>query len=254
MLYIIKFKILLPIIRLISFVYRNNIIFSTKEFIYQVPKNFNSISKFLMRFNLYEKKERSLVSKLLNNTNIIEAGGGIGLISMYLKKKVANKKLVILEPNRKMNDLILNNFEINKINLKNIKILNYALSYKNKKKERFFTYEIDMANSISKKNQNYNFKKKKTEFVDTISLNSLIKKFKINNFQLVMDIEGEELNVLTKKNRWIKNCLSILVENHLSNPDLKKLNKYIENKGFKLIDSKENVYLFMKESYAQNYQ
>ena len=173
---------------------------------------------------------------------------------MYLKKKVANKKLVILEPNRKMNDLILNNFEINKINLKNIKILNYALSYKNKKKERFFTYEIDMANSISKNNQNYNFKKKKTEFVDTISLNTLIEKFKINNFQLVMDIEGEELNVLTKENKWIKNCLSILVENHLSNPDLKKLNKYIENKGFKLIDSKENVYLFMKESYAQNYQ
>jgi hypothetical protein len=69
-----------------------------------------------------------------------------------------------------------------------------------------------------------------------------------------MDIEGEELNVLTKENKWIKNCLSILVENHLSNPDLKKLNKYIENKGFKLIDSKENVYLFMKESYAQNYQ
>ena len=125
-----------------------------------------------MRFNLYEKKERSLVSKLLNNTNIIEAGGGIGLISMYLKKKVADKKLVILEPNRKMNDLILNNFKINKFNLKNIKILNYALSYKNKKKERFFTYEIDMANSISKNNQNYNFKKKKTEFVDTISLNS----------------------------------------------------------------------------------
>ena len=82
-----------------------------------------------MRFNLYEKKERSLVSKLLNNTNIIEAGGGIGLISMYLKKKVADKKLIILEPNRKMNDLILNNFKINKFNLKNIKILNYELSY-----------------------------------------------------------------------------------------------------------------------------
>ncbi len=40
-----------------------------------------------MKFNIYEKKERSLIKYMDNNTDIIEAGAGIGLISMYLKKK-----------------------------------------------------------------------------------------------------------------------------------------------------------------------
>ena len=53
-----------------------------------MPITFDPITKFLMKFNIYEKKERSLIKYMDNNTDIIEAGAGIGLISMYLKKKL----------------------------------------------------------------------------------------------------------------------------------------------------------------------
>ena len=52
-----------------------------------MPENFDSITKFLMRFNIYEKKERSLLNDMFDDTDVIEAGAGVGLISMYIKKK-----------------------------------------------------------------------------------------------------------------------------------------------------------------------
>ena len=53
----VKFKIFLPIIRLLSFLFKNQTKFKTNEFNYVVPENFDSITKFLMRFNIYEKKK-----------------------------------------------------------------------------------------------------------------------------------------------------------------------------------------------------
>ncbi len=90
--YTIKFKVFLPIIRLLSFLYKNQTKFKTNEFYYLVPKNFDPITKFLMKYNIYEKKERSLIKYMDDNIDVIEAGAGIGLISMYLKK---NRKKTI---------------------------------------------------------------------------------------------------------------------------------------------------------------
>ena len=67
--------------------FKNQTKFKTKEFDYIVPENFDPITKFLMKLNIYEKKERSLLNNMFDNTDVIEAGAGIGLISMYIKKK-----------------------------------------------------------------------------------------------------------------------------------------------------------------------
>ena len=55
--YIIKFKFFLPIIRLLSFFYKNETKFKTNEFNYFVPKHFDPITKFLIKFNIYEKDD-----------------------------------------------------------------------------------------------------------------------------------------------------------------------------------------------------
>ena len=52
----------------------------------------------------------------MSNTDIIEAGAGIGLISMYLKKN--KKKLIMIEPNIKMNSIINENFILNNFQMK----------------------------------------------------------------------------------------------------------------------------------------
>lgn len=211
-----------------------------------MPLNFDPITKFLMKFNIYEKKERSLIKHMLDNTDIIEAGAGVGLISMYLKKKIKNNRLIMIEPNIEMNNIIKNNFLLNNFNKEDVHIMNFGLSDSEKKGVEFQKFESDMANTINKDTLEYNFKKKNVEKIDTISIDTIIKKFDINNFQLVLDIEGEEINVLKKNNNWLKNCKSILLENHLPKEKLNELNNFIINKGFKIINKTENVFLFIK--------
>ena len=244
--HIIKFKIFLPIIRLLSFLSKNQTKFKTKEFDYIVPENFDPITKFLMKFNIYEKKERSLLEKMYNDLDIIEAGAGIGLISMYLQKKIGKKKLIMIEPNNEMNHIIEKNFNINGFDDKNIIIENFGLSNKDTKNVPFQKYESDMANTISNETLDYNLKKKEINYIDTISMDTLISKHKLNKFQLVLDIEGEEINVLKKNNNWLEKCQCILLENHLPKKKLRKLNNFILDNNFKMIAKKENVFLFSK--------
>ncbi len=236
----------MPIVRLLSFLFRNETKFKTQEFEYVVPLNFDPITKFLMKFNIYEKKERSLIKHMLDNTDIIEAGAGIGLISMYLKKKINNNRLIMIEPNVEMNNIIKNNFLLNNFEKEDIHIMNFGLSDSEKKGVEFQKFESDMANTINKDTLEYNFKRKNVEKIDTISIDTIIKKFDVTYFQLVLDIEGEEVNVLKKNNEWLKNCKSILLENHLPKEKLNELNNFIINKGFKIINKTENVFLFIK--------
>lgn len=242
----VKFKIFLPIIRLLSFLFKNQTKFKTNEFNYVVPENFDSITKFLMRFNIYEKKERSLLNDMFDDTDVIEAGAGVGLISMYIKKKIDKKKLIMVEPNTKMNEIIINNFLINNFKKEDINILNYGLSNTERQNVIFQKFESDMANTISNETLDYNLKKQNTETIETISINSIVKKYNLKKFQLILDIEGEEVNVIKNNNEWIDNCNCILLENHLPKIKLNELNNYIINKGFKIVQKKENVFLFKK--------
>lgn len=226
--------------------YKNDIKFKTKDFIYEVPLDFDPITKFLMKFDIYEKKERTLLKKMLPDTDIIEAGAGVGLISMYLKKKIKNNRLFMIEPNIEMNQIIKKNFKLNNFDEREINLLNFGLSDNEKVDVPFFKFESDMANTVSTETLDYNLKKKDMTKIDTLSINSIINKYNIQDFQLVLDIEGEETNVLKKNNDWMKNCKSILLENHLPKIKLKELNKYVVSKGFKIIDKKENVFLFVK--------
>ncbi len=197
-----------------------------------------------MKFNIYELKERSLVEKMLKDIDIIEAGAGIGLISMYLKKKTSDKNLVMIEPNKKMNGIIKKNFTLNGFSEDQIIIENYGLSDEIRNNVPFQKFESDMANTISVESLDYNFRKKDTDYIDTININSVIAKYDIKKFQLVLDIEGEEANVLTKNNEWLKNCRTILLENHLPKEKLLELNNYILSQNFQIVDKKENVFLF----------
>ena len=113
---------------------------------------------------------------------------------MYIKKLI--KKLIMVEPNTKMNEIIINNFLINNFKKEDINILNYGLSNTERQNVIFQKFESDMANTISNETLDYNLKKQNTETIETISINSIVKKYNLKKFQLILDIEGEEVNVI----------------------------------------------------------
>ena len=199
-----------------------------------------------MQFNLFEKKERKLINNLDENLDTIEIGGGIGLVSLYIKKKIKNSKLIILEPNHKFHKLIQKNFTKNNFDLKDVIILNSAVSSEDAENVSFFEHETPFVNKIHSQSIDYGFKKINEKKINTVSLNSILNNYKLNNFQLVMDAEGEEFNILLNNNNWLKKCRSILYECHYKKEKLNEINNYLIKSGFNLIKKNENVFLLRK--------
>ena len=245
--YYFKFKIIKPIIQIFSFFFKDLKKFNNNDFIYYVDETVDSLSKLLMKFDLHESRERKLSNDLISNMDTIEAGGGIGLMSLYIKRKIRNSKLIILEPNAEFHPLIKKNFTANNYYLENITILNFALSSNNLKKITFIEQQNPFASKVFSNQDVLNYSVKRTEReIETISINRIIEKYSLEEFQLVMDIEGEEYNVLLNDNSWLNKCQCILYECHYKKRDLTRINDFLIKSGFKLTRKTENVFLFKR--------
>jgi len=191
---LIRFFFFYPIIFIVVKVFKKK--YSKKNFNLHginifTGKTLDPISKFLLNHNLYEKKELKVLNFLDYNSDVIEAGGGIGFISCSIKKYFINKKkkLFILEPEKSKCSAIKKNLILNDV-YENCLIINRGLSFKSQK--LFLKiYNFVMSNTFSH-NSYYSFflipkKKKKFYFV---SVNNLIKKNKLKKFQLFLDVKG----------------------------------------------------------------
>jgi FkbM family methyltransferase len=205
------------------------------------------VSKFLLKHNLYEKKELNVLNLLDYNCDVIEAGGGIGFISCLIKKHFVSKKkkLIILEPEKSKCNIIKRNLILNKV-YKNCLIINRGLSYK---PERLFLkiYNFVLGNSFSP-NSFYNFflTYKKKKIFDLITINFLIKNYKLKKFQLILDVEGLELEILTKNISWFKFCKKIIYEDHLGLSESLRLKYFLEKNNYFLEYKYYNIFVFKK--------
>jgi FkbM family methyltransferase len=226
--------------------------FNADNLVFCGNKHTDGFVKFLMFFNLYKKNERKLVKYLFSDLDTIEAGGGIGLVSMFLKRKIGNKKLIILEPNKFNHKTILKNFKSNSLAINPKNILEYGIRDYDQKNAKFNLYKSNFANSFSD-NSIYkdSFAKKKASIkINTISIPSLMKNFKIKKFQLVIDIEGGEYNLIKNNNNWMRHCKAVLLENHLDENKTKEMFSIL--KGNKFIYKKNQVIVFylLKNKYC----
>ena len=245
--YFIKFKLAKPILQKVSFFFKNLNKFKNKDFVYYTDENVDSLSKLLMKFNLHEMREIKLSEYLIKDMDTIEAGGGIGLMSLYIKRKINDSKLIILEPNILFHPIIKKNLKANNFNLNSITILNKALSIGKSKKIKFIQQQNPFANKLESKKEILNYSIKRNEIeVETISVKEIINHHNLKDFQLVMDIEGEEYNVFLEDNEWLNNCKCIIYECHYKNKELTQINNYLIKSGFKLTKKNENIFLFKK--------
>jgi FkbM family methyltransferase len=242
-----KSKIVFTLLRILSFLFKKKKLFKSNKFSYVCNELTSNIIKLLMFFKLYEREEIKIVKYLDKNIDVIEAGGGIGLISLYIRCQIGNKpKHLILEPNKFNHKTIKKNFLLNKVSFTKTKIYPCALSDLDGKKVVYHIYESNFVNTISYTKSSNKFKKISQEIIETISINKLVKYNKIDKFQLVIDIEGGEFNVLAKNNEWLKKCNLIFFENHLSKIKLKKIFFILKKNNFDNIICSNNIYLFKK--------
>ena len=134
--------------------------------------------------------------------------------------------------------------------------LNLAISNKSKKIKYYFRKKINMLNTINQNfAKNYFLKGFKTSYIQSQTLNFILKKFKYSqkiDF-LNLDIEGNEINALKSLNFKKYEPKVICVEIHKTSGRNRKsqiennfLYKLLKKKGYKYFWNKDFSYIFKK--------
>ncbi len=170
-----------------------------------------------------------VIGSIKNSDIIIDIGAHIGMFSLFATEKNPNVKILAFEPMKKNFCLLSKNISLN--NLKNIDIINYAVSDKNSETLLYLSEDNTGAHSMFKKSE-------RSEKIKTISINNIFIKFKIKNCSLLkLDCEGGEYPIimsLSKNN--LKKINSIIMEFH--NPkQLPEIINKLKDLGFKISTS-----------------
>lgn len=193
-------------------------------------------------FSFYEKSEIYLINKYFTDIDTIELGSGIGCVSgaLRIKYKQSDFKQIMVEANSENISLAKKNFNFNKVKKKKIFFLNKIfISNNNKNFLEFKKNELDLLHGKlhenSEKPPNNNI---------IITINQIIKKFKLKNFNAIIDIEGEEFNFTYKDFVYLKKCQKLVIEIHSQNYNLVKklLNKFYKISNLRLKDRQGFAY------------
>lgn len=200
------------------------------------------LKKFLKKFRfirliIYEYKDRYIYYKKIKNLKIsksdivLDFGANQGEFIEYIKDKY-NSYIFAYEPHPKCFDYLKNKFENNKI-----KIINKAVSNKNKRVKLFYQHnwkpdsgiEYSEGSSIVQEKTNLNINN--YNWVETENIKKIISNFKYIKL-IKIDIEGAETEILPHiiKNRSkIGNVLCEFHANKISSQKIKDREKKIIN-------------------------
>ncbi len=165
----------------------------------------------------------------LNNKIVIQAGGFIGDTALYYASRGA--KIYSFEPDINSYNLALENIKLNPELSKNIVMKNYALGDDG---EIDFPLEINGSGGSSA----YRLENKKTIKVKSVSINTILNEFNIENpFLLDIDIKGKEFEIINDKDiskfKMVRIEYTTRIDDKIiGNRDniIKKLNEYGFNK------------------------
>lgn len=205
----------------------NNLPYTTKEIIYKSG---------------WESQERSILSQLKQPIRtVLELGTCLGFLSFYIEKKFNPDRIVSVEANPDLIDIIKLNAKLNNSKLELVNVI-----IGNEKEYSFFISENLMSSSLTR-----NPTSQKEVKVKGLSLNDLFKLIEPELF--IIDIEGGEYSLLL--NNEIPKCIKyLLIEFHGISSHSNDNNKdyiYCIDKlscyNFSLVNKLERVHLFVRQ-------
>ena len=178
-------------------------------------KIFGSIKKkktsyfLLKKCNFGDHYELSLIKKISNSNKIllVDCGCNYGFYSFF-SANLSKKNIVIsIEASKETSKDFLRNLKLN--NNKNIYFKNKAISNVDNINISFNESENDWESS----QVHSSFKIKKVQKIKTITIDTLLKSYDLNNFKLIikLDIEGNEMNAIQGSLKVIKNFSPIII-------------------------------------------
>lgn len=195
-------------------------------------------------FRFYESAEVRFVKRYLKpNIPVVELGSSIGVVSCQIAE-LSNSLIICVEANPKLLPLLGKNLEFN--GYKNYKIISGAVDYESKGNFSFF--EVGKENVLGRLTKSKNAG---TIIVPNITLNKILEENKIDDYILVSDIEGSEIQFLLHDAEALRKCRQMIIELHFSEYEntmyeVNDLLKIISKLGFSKVDAYGNNYVFEK--------
>lgn len=170
---------------------------------------------------------------------IVDVGANTGVATVYFKHLFPKAKIISVEPTEENTNF----FKQNTAGLKDVHLIEQPIWSEKRK--------LGLQDNWSTAGQSYN------DSVDgkytSVTMPELIETFKLGKVDLLkIDIEGGEGALLTENNSWLKNVQNIYVEIHtfsdygLQRYSTEKILSELKSFGFKLMNRRNNVWLFSK--------
>jgi FkbM family methyltransferase len=248
----------IPLIKKIYSRILNTILNSTEEFIVNF-KNIrlfinikDPIDRIIFYENAYEERQLNFLADWIekNQPNIfIDIGANFGVYSLRISKLFQMLKVIAFEPVLTTFKKLKMNIKINNLE-KRIKIYNVGLSNSNGLKKMI---ALKRRNYIQSGGFSFNVPQRKLNDEDVIQFHKSMKgdevlKFKKEKIVIKIDVEGYENKVLL----GIKNLLNnnkILLQIEIFDDNFKKINKFLLEKRFKLINKFNKTYDYFYINY-----
>jgi FkbM family methyltransferase len=174
---------------------------------------------------------------------VIDLGANEGYYTLKLKQNNPKCKVIVVEPNPLAFEVLEKNIKSNK--LSDIILVNKAVCSKNGK---IIFKIVENVSAIGGKDlgiMNRPWLKEemiKKVKVDCITLNKLLKNYKIDELDILkLDVEGMELEILKSSKNLLNKIHKIVVEWH-SKEIRDGLKKYLKEHGFKLVFEEKRDY------------
>lgn len=203
-----------------------------------------SNTKAQIFFGIYESAEYRFCKKYIPiNANVIELGSSIGLISSFLSHNKSPKKIIAVEANPELKPVIASNFVLNFVT--NYKIINKAIGL-GKSENLWFSRGSDNTTGFISHKQSLGAIK-----VECTTLSDLIGEENFDNYVLICDIEGGEVDILQDTGNGLDRCDMMIIEIHRVEREgceysIDDIVDEIQGKGFKIIDRYGNTFVFSK--------
>ena len=230
--------------KILSFFYKNRIPFRGLVFNTCIPE-ISPVTKAELFWKIYESAEIRFIQKYLPvSFDVIELGSSIGVVSSLIRKRLCeDARLICVEAHPALSRHIPVNLKLNKL-YHNVTCLNKAINYSQKSNDGafFIPGELSTTGRVACGNPQHN-----SILVGTVTLSALKSTFRINNFALIADIEGAEVNIIREDKEALNNCQHLFLELHnttyagfpVSVEDM--LRELIDIHGFCLRDRHYNV-------------
>ncbi|MFT6199587.1 MAG: FkbM family methyltransferase [Vicingaceae bacterium] len=233
----LKHFILSIIGNLLRRVYRNKIKYGD----HKICTNSDLVSNTtvaLIYFNKYEKDEIKLCSKYINpKSDVVELGTSIGVVASHLQQNNNIKKMICVEANPYLHELLRQTFSIN--SFKETTLLEVAISNNNKP----VYFSTRNSNELGKIVEHSEIK------INAKSLQQIITENHVTNYSLVCDIEGAECSFIFDEE--LTGCQLAIIELHPSKWEekhysIKELSNLIQDKGFELLEQVNYTSVFKR--------